>query len=181
MFVFVSIAIIVVLAAIAVSYAICPATRVWTIVRGAVSLAMTVGGLVVDFAARHRFGSLEAYNEWARDAFAQYSQPLVLTVIVAVLVLAASVLISKHKTKTVVCLSAAAAFALLTFGYTALFSAMTEGGALDVDHYIRVLGCAIAACFGAVDLAAEAKRLVLDIKSAEKSAKKLPQTESDGE
>ena len=174
MFVAVSIALIVVLAALAASYALCPPGRVWTLVRGGVSAALTVGGLVADVVTRCRFGSLEAHNEWARDAFTQYSQPLVFTAIVAVFILAASVLTAKRKTKTVVCLSAAAAFALLAFGYTALFSEMTSGGALEVDHYIRILGCAIAACFGAVDLAAEGKQLVLDARSAKKGRKKTP-------
>ena len=158
-FVFCFIAIIALLAALAVSYAVCPPKRVWTLVRGGISLALTVGGLIADLVTRHRFVSLEAYNEWARDAFAQFSRTTALTAIVAVLILVASVLTAKRKIKTVVCLAAAAAFALLCFGYTALFSAMTDGGALSVDHYIRVFGVSLAACFGAVDLAAEVKRL----------------------
>ena len=177
MFVFAFIAVVVVLAALAVSYAICPPTRAWTLVRGAVALTMTVGGLVADLVTRRRFTSIEMHNEWARDAFAQFSRTIALTAAIAVLILAASTLTAKRKAKTVVCLAAAAAFALLCFGYTALFSAMTDGGALDVDRYIRLFGLSVAACFGAVDLAAEIKRLVLD----RISAKKSPRTSHDDE
>ena len=161
-FVFGFIAIIVVLAGLAAAYAICPPKRSWTLVRGAVALTMTVGGLVADLVTRRSFTSLEMHNEWARDAFAQFSRTVALTALVAVFILAGSALTAKRKAKTVVCLSAAAVLALLCFGYTALFSAMTDGGALDVDHYVRLLGLSVAACFGAVDLAAEIKRLVVD-------------------
>ena len=67
----------------------------------------------------------------------------------------------------VICLSAAALFSLLCFGYTGLFVLMTDGGALSVDDFIRVCGAGFTASFGAVCLAAETKAIV-----AERRAKK---------
>lgn len=160
MFVFASVAITVLLAALAAAHALCPPERRWTLVRAIAAFAVFAGGLVTAIVARLRFASVEANNEWARDAFAQFSKPLTFTVIAAVFILAASALTAKGKAKRVICLAAAAAFSLLVFGYTALFFVMTEGGALSVDGYIRLFGCALCACFGAVDLAAEIKLFV---------------------
>lgn len=179
MFVFVSGAIVVLLAALAALYASAKTSR-WTAARLIVSVALTLAGLVTCLVTRIRFSSLEAYNEWALDAFAQHSRPLILTVAVAVFILAASVLTAKgnKKTKTVVCLAAAAGFALFVFGYTALFAVMTKGGALSVDRYICVRGCAFAACFGAVDLTAEAKRLYGERRTKKEPTPDAPDDES---
>ena len=126
----------------------------------AAAFLLAAGGLTAYIAARLRFNSIEMHNEWARDAFAQFVTPLEATAALAVLILAANALMTKRRTKIVVCLSAAAAFSLLCVMYTALFSLMTGGGALDVDHYIRVCGCGAAAFFGAVALCAEAKEII---------------------
>ena len=171
MFVFASIAVIVLLAAIAVAYVVAPDDQRWTFVSGGAALALTLGGAVTAIVVRVRFGSLEPQNEWASAAFAQFSRPLTVTAIAVALVLAASVLTAKRRSKTVLCLAAAPVFALLVFGYTALFAYMTKGGALDVETYICVYGCAIGALVGAADVAAEAKRLYADRKSADKSAR----------
>ncbi len=170
-FVFVSILLIVLRAGLAVAYVVTPRTRTWSIIRICVSGALTVAGTVTAIADKLRFSSLEAHNEWARDAFAQFSTPLEFSVALAVIILAGSVLTAKRRTKTVICLAVAPVFSLLIFGYTALFSIMTNAGALSVDRFICVYGCALEGCFAAVALAAEGKRLYLDRK-AQKSARK---------
>ncbi len=155
-----SVVIFVFLAAIAASY-VPLATRRWVIARLVMSALVGTAGVVCALAARLRFGSIEEYNEWATDAFASFINPLEIMAALGVVILAACVLTARSRAKTVVCLSAAAAFALFILLYTALFALMTENTVHPVNTYIRVCGGGSAAVFAVVGAIADARRLAV--------------------
>lgn len=153
-----SVIIFVLLAALAATHVPLSARR-WVTVRLTAAALCTAAGFACALGARLRFGSAEPYNEWAADAFASFTRPLDIMTAVGVVILAASVLTARSRLKTVICLSAAAAFALLILLYTALFALMTENAVNPVNTYIRVCGGGSAAVFAAADVLAEVRAL----------------------
>lgn len=153
-----SVVLLVFLGAMAATYVPLRSRR-WVIARLTAAAICAAAGLVCAIAARIRFGSLEVYDEWAADAFASFTRPLEIMTALGVFILAASVLTAHSRLKTVICLTAAAAFALFLLLYTALFGLMTDGTSHPVNTYIRVCGGASAAIFAAVTAAAEARRV----------------------
>lgn len=153
-----SVVICVLLAAFAATY-VPLASRRWVILRLTLSALCTAAGVACALGARLRFSSIESYNEWAMSAFANFTRPLEIMTAAGVVVLAASVLMSRSRLKTVICLAAAAAFALFILLYTALFALMTENAVHPVNTYIRICGGGSAAVFAAVSVSAEVRRL----------------------
>ena len=165
MFIFISAVTLAAIAAFAALFALLK-NKTRPYVCAAAALLVSAAGIAAYIAGRLRFNSIEMQNEWARGAFTQFTSPLEKTAAIAIVILAAAALTAKRRSKAVVCLAAAAAFSLLCVMYTALFSYMTSGGALGVDHYIRVCGCGAAASFAAVAFFAEAKEFVLSRRGA---------------
>lgn len=152
-----SVLIFVFLVALAATY-VPLASRRWVIFRLTAAGLYAVAGFVCALVAYFRFSSIETYNEWAADAFSSFIRPLEIMTVAGVIILAASVLTSKTRLKTVICLSAAAAAALFVLLYTALFGLMTDGTSHPVNTYILVCGGASAAIFAAVAAVAEIRR-----------------------
>ena len=162
MYVFVSVAVCAVCAALCVCVSALSKNRTALRIITAAALTVFSAGLCTALIAAHRFRMREEYNEWAIGAFTNFFDPVSFVSFLANLILAGSVFTAKSKIKKLICLAAAALFSVAASAYTALFSVLAEHPASPVHLFIRTCGLGFAASFALTAAAAGIKALYSD-------------------
>ena len=161
MYVFASVAVCVVLAALAVCLSAFAKDRRALIAFTALSALTFAAGLAAAIISACRFSQVEMHNEWAIDAFRSFFNPTLSVSLISGFILAASAATGKRRIKTVICLAAAALFCAAITAYTALFSVLSEHPTSFVQSFIRAAGVGCAATFALVPATVGAKEITV--------------------